>query len=215
MDITVGMKTKLAVSTFDKLMKAYQSQQENRVKEFLNFVDLRYDYMNIEDKVKLNEYISSQAGEEVLASFAQSVTKTSSRRVSMAIALIYCKDSEFDFNKSETLTFLSAMKEVNDDLLDFFLLTCKLDRKTEQLPYPRAGIHNRNNQCFTDKGWDEEAIFVYVNDLVRLRLLLPDPQTAATFASSGEGWAVWFGISNRSLKMASLLRKAETLLNNT
>ena len=45
---------------------------------------------------------------------------------------------------------------------------------------------------FSHNGWDEEAIFVYVNDLIKLRLFLPDPLTLSTAAGNGDGWAVWF-----------------------
>ncbi|PKG59075.1 hypothetical protein [Shewanella sp. GutDb-MelDb] len=215
MELTLKNPTKLATSTFKILLKAHRASQENRLEEFLKYVELRYEYISIAEQSKLNEYIHSHVGQEVLAKFADSILHTSSRRVRMAIALIYCQDSDFDFEKSEKITFISAMKEMNDDLLDFFLLASELETQKENIPYPRAGIHHNNHGVFKGHGWDEEAIFVYINDLVRLRLLLPDPKSFSSVAGNNEGWAVWFGITNRTLKMAALLRKAESLLVET
>ena len=212
MELTTKTKATIVRSTYNLLLDAYKSRQVKRTEEFLRFVDLRYESMATDDQARLNEYINSEVGKEILADFADSITQTSSRRVRMATALLYCQDFELDFSKSEKITFVSAIKDLNDDMVDFFLKTCQLECQTVDLPYPRAGIHHNNHRLFHECGWDEEATFVYVNDLIRLRLLLPDPKSFSVAAGNSRGWAVWFGVTNRSLRIASLLNKAESLL---
>jgi hypothetical protein len=152
--------------------------------------------MSIEDQSKLNEHINSNFGQEILSNYIDSIVKTSSKRARMAIALLFCKDTEFKGNKVEIRSLVSAMHSMTDDLLYFFLLCSKLETQKDSLFYTRAGVHNQNFSLFNKRGWDEEAIFINVNELIGLRLLLPDPKTYGTVAGNFDGWAIWFGITN-------------------
>jgi hypothetical protein len=55
-------------------------------------------------------------------------------------------------------------------------------------------------------------MFVFVNDLIRFRLLLPKPHTEDVFLTAGSGLAIAFGVSNKILLMTSVLRKAKALI---
>tara|TARA_B100000700_G_C15003727_1_gene837536 strand:+ start:149 stop:664 length:516 start_codon:yes stop_codon:yes gene_type:complete len=171
--------------------------------------------MTTEDKTELNRKINTEDGQELLAEYADTITKTSSNRARMAIALLYCDDTEFSFDESEKITFISAMNGINDDFIDFFIKVTELPVQEKNSPYPRAAIHNQTINNFGGGKWDEEAVFVYTNDLIRARLLLPDPKAHGTVSGDGKGWAVWFGVTNRSKKFAAILRKAGSLLNET
>ena len=210
--ITVGQAVKLAGKTYDIMVEAYQNRQKKRVDKFFRFVELSYANLKIGDAEQLNEYVKSEEGQDILASFADTITQTSCERAQMALALLYCKDKDFSFDKNETYTFTTAMIGMNDDLLDFFLEVCQLERERGKYVYPRAGIHSDNSKIFIDKGWSEEVIFVYLNDLTRLRLILPDPLTYATLMGENDGWANWFGLTDRSLRISALIRKADHLL---
>ena len=213
MDLSPKLATSITKSVFNTLREAYKNRQEKRLVEFLECIDLRYDLMSIEDQVKLNEYIESDIGQDLLASYATTITQTSSRGVRMAMALLYCQDSEFDFDDSEKSLFATAMNGITDDIISFFIHTTKLEAQIENLPYPRAGIHNNNFHEFSEVGWDEESIFVYVNDLMGRWLLLPDPASySGGGMGGGDGWAIWFGVTEKSKKIAHLLIKAEALL---
>jgi hypothetical protein len=215
MELTLALKTKLVKGTFDTLVNARRICQESRVEEFLKFVDLRYDAMSVESNKDLNVEVESEIGLDILARFSDAITKTSSKTVRMAVALIYCEDSDFNFDPLTKRIFISAMKEMDDELVEFLLLACDLEKISAGFSYSKVFINSRNNQVFHDKGWDEELMFVFVNDLIRLRLLLPEPQTEDTFLSSGSGLSVAFGVSDKILKMASVLRKAKFLLIET
>ncbi len=214
MDIQAKLGVSVAKGVYSTLKNAYQYRQQQRVDDFLKSIDLYYETMSLDSQKKLNEHIESDIGQEILANFADAVLQTSSRRVQMALALLYCKDREFQLEGIDLQIFVGAMTGIYDEQIEFFLMSTKLDCQFEHLPYPRSAIHNKNYGVFLEKGWDEEAIFVYVHDLIRRRLLLPDSSNNQSVAGSGEGWAVWFGITNKTRKMANLLEKAATLLNN-
>lgn len=214
MELTSSTVIKLTKNTYSVFSKIYEDRRQAKIREFLDFVDLRYEAMTIENQERLNEHINSDFGQEILSSYIDSIIKTSSKRARMAIALLFCKDMDFKVSEVEIRSFVSAMQGMTDNLLDFFLAAVELETQTELLPYPRAGIHNLNFSKFKEMGWDEEAIFINVNELIGLRLLLPDPKTSsgASFASDSEGWAIWFGVTRTSLKMVNLVRKAELLI---
>lgn len=204
---------KLMGKVFKILTDSHQKVQESRLNEFLALVDLRYDSMSQSDQEKLEESIDSYSGRELLAKYAEAIIKADSRIGRMALALIYCDDPEFSFMDSEKIVLVKAIKELDDSLLQFFLIACELDKQVEKLPYPRASFGNKTADILKQYNWDQETVFVYVNELIRLRLLVPDPKTSATVASDVEThWAVWFGITDRSLKMSRLFLKAKELL---
>ncbi|HHF2887911.1 hypothetical protein ND926_19435 [Vibrio diabolicus] len=207
------ISAKSALSTgkgiYDLLSYSYQNRQRKRVETFMKCVELRYNHMSPADQTVLNEYIASDIGQDILAEFADSITQTSSKTVQMALALLYCKDTEHEFSDSERRVFVSAMIGMTDDLLNFFLEVITLELQAA-VPYRRAGIHSDNIEKFSLQGWDEEAVYVYINDLIRTHILLPDPVTSSGYHDPDK-WGLWFGITTRTLKMARLLEKAKVL----
>ena len=212
MEITSSKAIRLGKKTYELLEGVYRNRQKQRIREFLEYIDLRYESMTPEEQEKLNQHINSEFGQDILADYIDSILKTSSKRARMAVALLFCRDIDFNFNETETRTFVSAMNGMTDDLLDFFLEVSILETKKEDFPYPRAGIHDKIFERFSLKGWDEEAIFVNVTELIQLKILLPDPMTHSNSFGSGTGWAIWFGLTRTSTKIASLVRKAEALI---
>jgi len=210
--VEVTTKSVLSVGkgVYDFLSHSYQSRQRKRVETFLKCVDLRYSSMSLEDRKTLDEYIHSDIGQDILAEFADSITQTSSETVQMALALLYCNDTEHDFSDAETKTFVAAMIGMTDDLIDFFLEVSTLDQQAAT-PYNRAGIHSNNVERFSQRGWNEETIYVYTNDLIRSHFLLPDPVTSFGYHDPDK-WGLWFGITDRTLKVARLISKAKMLI---
>ncbi|WP_428637306.1 hypothetical protein [Shewanella sp.] len=212
MNIETKFALPVAKTVFSVLKSAYQTRQQSRVEVFLKSIDLCYETMTTESQAKLKKYIESETGQDILAKYADTVLQTSSRRAHMALALLYCGDPDFLLEGMDLNIFVGAMVGISDDQIDFFQMAVKVKCQEESLPFPRAAIHNQNCDSFVDKGWDAESIFVYVHDLIRRRLLLPDSDNYQSQCSSGEGWAVWFGITNKSRKMSNLIEKASALL---
>ncbi|ELV8552766.1 hypothetical protein QNE49_000386 [Vibrio fluvialis] len=203
---------KAAGDVLNFVATSYNNRQTRRVKKFFECIDMRYESAKPEEIEWIQQYIESEEGQDVLASFADSITQTSCDRVHMALAMLLCKDLDHPMSQSEQYTFVSAVVGMTNDLLDFFLEIAKLDREKGNFPYPRSSLSNNDCKAFKDKGWDDEAIFVYVNDLIRLRLILPDPSTAYTVPGNSNGWTLWFGITDRTIKMAGLINKASEYL---
>ena len=96
--ITLIKNGKVVIKQASSLMQeAYCLRQQARIENFWRCVDLRYDYMDIEEQVQFNEYLNSSIGQEILGRFVDAILTTSSKRVQMANALLYCKDPEFEF----------------------------------------------------------------------------------------------------------------------
>ncbi|WP_415887504.1 hypothetical protein ACMXYO_05380 [Neptuniibacter sp. QD37_6] len=224
LDLDISGERKLAtaaVGILDKVAEAYRARQKARAEEFFKFVDLRYENMSVSEQAEFNGYVESEAGQDVLVDYVDGILRTSCKRARMAIALLYCQDYEFNFNHVEIRSFISSMQSINDDLLNFFMMASALSTKeggvgvsesTERYPYPRAKIDSGNRKTFHDKGWDTEAIFINTNELITLRLLLPDPAINPVMGGDGSYWYVGFGVTNTSQKIASLIRKAESLI---
>jgi len=205
---------KVALSKAGSMMlKAHQDRVHNRVRTFFYFLDISYEYISTNDLDKLHKYIESEEGQDLLANYAELITKTSAKRALMSLALIYCNDRDIDFTEVDKLIFIRALDSIDDVSIDIFLKCCDIEVSSlNKYPYLRASVNNQNLKEFETNGWGQAGVGIYINDLIQRRLLLPDPHTGA-FASGGEGaWAVWFGISSKSKKFSKAFKKAQALL---
>ena len=217
MEPLTTVKTGLATITiYRKLAAAYNLRQQKSVEEFIKFIDLRYSSLTPKNQKILNDYIKSAEGQNSLANYAESITRISCSRARMAVAMLYCKDSDFIITAAEEKTLLNALVGMDDDLLDFFLLAVHLPEgsNNNEYPYSRVLINEQKlHQFDVIRKWEAEDVFVYIHELIRIRLLLPDPEAGGGFSSAG-AWHICYGVSNRSKKMASLINKADTLINH-
>lgn len=123
----------------------------------------------------------------------------------MALALLYCNDPDFTFDKSEINVLVKAIKELDEPLLDFFLMSCKQEKNNNNCPYPISEIAY-NMPIVQHMKLDVETVYVYVNELIRLRLLLPDASTS--WQGDPKNWTVFFGVTEQSDKMVRFFEKA-------
>jgi hypothetical protein len=208
--ITSKIALTVSKKIFSVLKNAYQSRQQERVDSFFKCVETRYEYMELDEKDELNKSINSIEGQDILAGYVDAITQTSSDRVRMAIALLYCKDGDFKFSESEQRIFINGVIGITDHMVDFFIESTKQLELSGNYPYARHEIHQMSLPEFGVPDVDAEAVYAYVHDLIRRRLLLPDPDISS-FADS-KGWFVTFGTSEKSKKMARLLEKSGELL---
>ncbi|MBH0065477.1 hypothetical protein [Psychrobacter sp. SZ93C1] len=210
----VQSMSKVALKTFNHLQTAHMKRQKKRLGEFVQCIETRYEVMSCEDKQKLNKFIESEEGESLLADYADSILKVSSNRVMMAMALLFCKGT--DLSDVEESNFIKASKNLDDDLINFYMLAHK--RKSierDNIPYSRCTVSSVDCEDFTSKGWDKETIAVYVYELIRMRLLLPDPSSHGSYAGADNSWSIHYGISTRTQKIVNLLVKSQALLTDS
>lgn len=217
MDLTVQSGytlIKIGRKTYQYLQGAYQTRQKKRFTEFAKCFETRYEVMNIEDQQKLNKFIESEEGSNLLADYAESILKVSSSRVMMAMALLFCNDE--GFKDREKRNFIAASTSLDDDLLDFYILTHKLKRyEHDNIPYSQVSLSNSNCDTLERAGYDRETISLYINELIRLRLLLPDPIPNTGYITKSNIWSVSFGISSKTQKIVNLIVKSEALLRSS
>jgi len=196
------------------IIKACIAYKEHQLEQFLKNIDMRYEALNTENQAEFVAVVESYKGKELLAKFAETVITTNSERATMALALLYCNDLDNPLDELERYIFVRAMKGIDDDQIDFFLKAVDVEvvsHSDPSLPYERTGISSNNVGDFDFHDWGAEGVHVFINDLINKRLLLPDPSTAPATASE-PGWAVWYGVTEKSKKFASLLRKAALVL---
>ncbi|WP_147232352.1 hypothetical protein [Psychromonas sp. B3M02] len=204
----ISSKTMLTVGTkaFDVIKNAYQSRKQERVSSFFKCVETRYEYMDEEQRAKLNESINSIEGQEVLAQYADAITQTSSDRVRMAIALLYCNDCDFNFSEFDQRIFINGVTGITDHIIDFFIESIKRPKISGNYPYERHSIEQSSLPDFNVENVDAELVYSYINELIRRRLLLPDP--AVGLLGDNKGWFITYGSSDKTNRMARLLEKA-------
>ncbi len=211
-DITAKTALTVGKGAYDVLQNAYQARQKKRVEKFFRCVELRYEVMNKEDQSKLNTTINSEEGKEILASYVDAITQTSSDRVRMAVAMLYCQDKDFSLTEAEQRVFISGVAGITDHLVDFFLEVAKLSPSINELityPYDRHEFKQQSLNKLKLEGIDGEVAYRYFNDLISRGLLLPDPQISSV---AGKYWVIYYGTSQRVQTIARLLEKTDELL---
>ena len=196
------------------LQEAYRHRQEKRFEHFSKCIDLTLERVSPEKVAEFSDYCNSREGRERLAACAEAAAATTCDRARMAIALILCNDPDVDLDTSTKKQFVVALQGKDDEILDFFLdaekVTAYPDRNGR--PYPRAGIHYLSYKKIGDGRWDAETIHAYIHELILCRMFLPDPDSDVSYMSDGKGWGLYFGVTERSHKMARLLEKAQLIL---
>ncbi|OCH23955.1 hypothetical protein [Aliivibrio sp. 1S128] len=207
----VSSKTVLSVgsSVYKKLCTAYQTRQKERVESFFECVETRYESMSEEERIELNKSIDSSDGQELLANYVDAITQTSSKRVRMAIALLYCKDADFSFSAMEQQIFINGVVGITDHMIDFLVAAIEQPVIKDNGPYPRHFIDKASLLTFPVKDIDAEGVYSYTHDLIRRRLLLPDHVVG--MLGDDDGWFLTYGTSAMSVKMVRLLLKAGEL----
>ena len=167
------------------LLNAYINRQNSRINSFLQ----RIDTMTMEEREDLRALLNSEVGQKIIADYAEAITKTQSERVRMAIALLYCKDGDFEFNEIDISIFINGVTGISDRTLDIFLELIERPAIEENIsPYNRHTINELDLDGFSTKSVNAETIYSYISELITRRLLLPDP--TPSFFGSTKGWSL-------------------------
>ena len=67
---TLYTMTKIASKAYTQLNNAFGKRQKRRLQEFSQYFEITYERMTDGDKQKLNQFIESDEGEELLADYA-------------------------------------------------------------------------------------------------------------------------------------------------
>lgn len=196
----------------------YRKNQERKLSNFLENVDLCFDTMSEQDCNKLRKKIQTEIGRKLLSEYVVKSLETDSAIARMVLALLYCEDPDFQFDEVRKKILISATQYLDDVLINFYILVNENQtvspKNLSDLPYDRVGLFDGNVAKFEDNGWDKELITANVHQLMNLRLLLPDPCGSNPYVGRDASWMVEFGISDGTRKMASLFDKARLMQEN-
>ncbi|MDF1694028.1 MAG: hypothetical protein P1U47_16785 [Zhongshania sp.] len=194
---------------FDLAHSAYNSHRDQCLFEFFRVIDTRLDTMDKTGLDNFYTYLESPTGKQRIGRYIDCALNTYSRRARTAIALLLADSPSHRFKEAEKATFIKAMTGMEDSVLDFFLAVCKLPRDDTKYAYPQAMICASEKEALGFDKWEDEEIFINISELIRLRVLAPNPSTVGVIQSGGKSWALWFGVTNISLKMVKLLEESE------
>ena len=216
MSVVATTKTALTVgnAVFNSLKTAYQARQEERVESFFRCIELRYEVMQESERAELEKVLNSDDGKKILASYVDAITQTSSDRVRMAVALLYCQDTDFQFSEHEQVQFINGVAGITDHMIDFYLMAVSQEEIKGNLPYEKRIIREIELDKLPMENLDGEIVYSYVNELIRRGLLLPEPEDGSMEMYHSENWSISFGTSKRIIKMSRLISKADMLLGN-
>ncbi|WP_296402369.1 hypothetical protein [Psychrobacter sp.] len=179
--------------------------------KFLKYVNLNLENMSKEEHRELKKTINSNEGRKLLFKYLEEVTSIDSDIAMMALTLLFCEDPEFDFDLFYEVLILKALKQLDDQTINFFIrATRDVElQKNKKLPYDRVTVSS--NSCLLDENWNQESVGIVIRQLQELNLLLPDPCSTSPYAGSDDNWMVEYGISDNTRKIASLFDKARLL----
>ena len=208
-DTITGLPVELAKNQFAALL---QTRKTKRFERFLSTLQTEMDRMSEEQRCQLIEYVKTEAGQDRLIEFADTVLSSSDKRVHIALALLYANDRDYPLTDKETHTFCMAVRNIHPDLVTFHLKlesiqpTQILDSQSDRFSF----FHNNLSfDLFGD--YTAEELAEQIKELINLRLLMPDPKSHITL-DEDMGRIVSWGMNESKCNMLRLLRKAESLL---
>lgn len=206
---------------FEKAYKAYQWVKGLRMKRFLKSLGKAAEYLTESERKRLDQIISSKKGSELLAEYADSVLRTSSKTAITALALLYADldDERYspDFKRRASI----SLDGISDHQVDFYLeLLVAHDRLDDNQKSGSDRAYSLSNISEIEQHHPEidrledsyEGKIALINDLTRRGMLLPKYGLRLPVLSGDEDERspmFEFGIPQWSYKLADLLHKAK------
>ena len=214
-EITIG-----ALPYGSTVLDAFRIFQETRAILFLENLKKYEDELEGEKKQKFLNFVESNNGKEILAEFVAKTISTSSKLVSIALALAYSKLSSNVISKGTALYICSALNGIDDELIDHFLLLCNKPEENQEEqgygnpPYKIMILSQKliDSDSELSNNLNAEQVISSVNELIRRRIFLPD----YTFDRATPGhWTSIYGLSENGKIIREIILKAKTILNTS
>lgn len=207
-DTITGLPVELAKNQFAALL---QTRKTKRFERFLSTLQTEMDRMSEEQRCQLIEYVKTEAGQDRLIEFADTVLSSSDKRVHIALALLYANDRDYPLTDKETHTFCMAVRNIHPDLVTFYLHLENVpsSRKFDSLPERYTLKHAELSSILNDV-YNADEVAEMVGELINLRLLLSDPERNKSPEESLARVLSW-GMNESKWSMLRLLRKADLL----
>jgi len=194
------------------VLDIFKWAKKKRIVVFLKSLSSATGEFDEKSRERFNNIISSEEGAELLSEYVDSVLKTSSITANAALAVLYADCDNKMFSKEFKTVACYGLSGITDELIELFLALFTLhDLPTskEEGPYP---IHFLRKDVIDKlrtvgvKAMEDSTYIVYIEDLIRRRLLYPDYIQGRI---AGEGFSIPFGVGSGSMEYNKLLRKAK------
>lgn len=207
-DTITGLPSELAKNQFAAL---WQTRKIKRFECFLSTLQTEADRMSEQQRRQFIEYVATEAGQDRLIEFADSVLSSSDKRVHIALALLYSNDRDYPLSDKEKHTFCMAVRNIHPDVVTFYLRLENVpsSRQFDSLP-ERYTLKHADLDTLFDGDYGSDEVTEMVSELVGLKLLLADPVKDSFGDNAGE--QVSWGMNESKWDMLRLLRKADSLL---
>jgi len=195
--------------------KAYRWIRKKRIIHFLRSLNSTLVTLDEQARKKFKTYVFSDAGQELLADYSDTVLLTASRISQSALALLFSDTENDQFSEPFKRLASTSLRGCSDQLVEFFiqLLELPLEERRE-VPYRVRFIHRGDLGRFSSLqalAATEEETVVLTNDLIRRGVLMPD-HTGMRFGGEGGDWSFVFGVSNDTETFLRLLKRAKGII---
>jgi len=207
-DTITGLPVELAKN---QLAQIWHARKTKRFECFLSYLQTEADRMSEQQRRQFIEYVATEAGQDRLIEFADSVLSSSDKRVHIALALLYSNDRDYPLSDKEKHTFCMAVRNIHPDVVTFYLRLENVpsSRQFDSLP-ERYTLKHTDLDTLFDGDYGSDEVTEMVSELVGLKLLLADPVKDSFGENAGE--QVSWGMNESKWDMLRLLRKADSLL---
>jgi hypothetical protein len=217
-DLLQGAEELLAIHELGSAaLKAYKLVRRRRLVSFLKTLDYEIGKHGAEAKDRLKELLESKDGAEILADFAESAVRSSSRIVGAALAVLYTDTERTTYPPNFTAFACNALEGLSDASIEFFLAV------TEVVPFDLApGEQPGFEVCHLDNLLQRKPEILalaptmaeqvtLINELQDRGMLLREH--ASRFGGAG-GSGITYGVSVSTKGLRHLLLRAKSLLPN-
>lgn len=210
---------------FGPLKAAHRSRTKLRLHHFLNSIGRGEADTSPEGRARLAEELRSDAGQEMLADFADTVVRTGSRIAVAALGLLYARRDWREIDDRFRRQACEALDGISDDLVRLYLaLLTDVDAILGKGRSGTPGVHPLGQGVAIDDsgpypvlivnrpelrertGIEDTAAVAGVSFLIRRGLLLPD------WASARMSNGLAFGIGSETRQFQQLLGEAQRLV---
>ena len=191
-----------------------------RIRVFFRSLDGEREVMSEKEKQRFKKIIESEAGQELLADFVDTVTRTSSRLACAALALLYASNDTDRNSATFKLRACRALDGASDEMVNFLLALRSVRDLQPEKPEDRIHRHYLNDTIVAQVepiarlNLSDGAVVGYLSDLIRRGILLPDPKTAILGMTDKDEWQIVFSAADDTWCFVELLERARDRLPN-
>lgn len=215
-DLVQGADHLLALQELGSVaLRAYRAARERRLKSFLRTLDYEISRHGDKAKERLRDLLESDAGSEILADFAESAVRSSSRVVGAALAVLYTDTEGATYPATFAAFACNALEGLSDTSVNFFLAVTDVqpsDMAVGEQPQFEVYLFDnllRRNPAIGELAPTMAEQVALINELQDRGLLLREH--GSRYGGAGSS-GITYGVSQPTKGIRHLLLRAKSIL---